>query len=77
MPQTGDQMFALDAATGAILWRFASGSSVDSGPAVVDATVYRGSGYDRGLGGNGNNKLYAFSLDGEEVRGSEGLRGAP
>jgi polyvinyl alcohol dehydrogenase (cytochrome) len=65
MPQTGYQMFALDAATGEILWRFAAGSSVNSGPAVVDGTVYWGSGYDRRLGGNGNNKLYAFSLDGK------------
>jgi polyvinyl alcohol dehydrogenase (cytochrome) len=65
MPQTGDQMFALDAATGEILWRFAAGSSVASGPAVVDGTVYWGSGYNRRLGGNGNNKLFAFSLDGK------------
>jgi polyvinyl alcohol dehydrogenase (cytochrome) len=64
MPQTGDQMFALDAATGEILWRFAAGSSVNSGPAVVDGTVYWGSGYNRRLGGNGNNKLFAFSIDG-------------
>jgi polyvinyl alcohol dehydrogenase (cytochrome) len=65
MPQTGDQMFALDARTGQILWRFAAGSSVNSGPSVVDGTVYWGSGYDRRLGGNGNNKLFAFSIDGE------------
>jgi len=65
MPQTGNQMFALDGGTGEILWRFAAGSSVNSGPAVVDGTVYWGSGYDRRLGGNGNNKLFAFSIDGE------------
>ena len=66
MPQTGDQMFALDGMTGEILWRFAAGSSVNSGPAVVDGTVYWGSGYDRRLGGNGNNKLFAFSIEGEQ-----------
>jgi polyvinyl alcohol dehydrogenase (cytochrome) len=65
MPQTGDQMFALDGRTGEILWRFAAGSSVNSGPSVVDGTVYWGSGYDRRLGGNGNNKLFAFSVDGK------------
>jgi polyvinyl alcohol dehydrogenase (cytochrome) len=65
MPQTGYQMYALDGATGTILWRFAAGSSVNSGPAVVDGTVYWGSGYNRRLGGNGNNRLYAFSIDGE------------
>ena len=64
MPQTGDQMFALDGKTGEILWRFAAGSSVNSGPSVVDGVVYWGSGYDRRLGGNGNNRLYAFSIDG-------------
>jgi polyvinyl alcohol dehydrogenase (cytochrome) len=65
MPQTGDQMFALDGKTGEILWRFSAGSSVNSGPSVVDGTVYWGSGYDRRLGGNGNNKLFAFSIDGK------------
>ena len=60
------QMFALDASTGAILWRFGAGSSVNSGPAVVDGTVYWGSGYSRsGVEGSGNNKLYAFSIDGQ------------
>jgi polyvinyl alcohol dehydrogenase (cytochrome) len=58
-------MYALDAATGIILWRFAAGSSVNAGPAVVDGTVYRGSGYNRLGLGNGNNKFYAFSLGGE------------
>jgi polyvinyl alcohol dehydrogenase (cytochrome) len=58
------QMFALDAATGAILWQFGAGSSVNSGPAVVDGTVYWGSGYSRsGVEGSGNNRLYAFSVD--------------
>jgi polyvinyl alcohol dehydrogenase (cytochrome) len=60
-----DQMFALDAATGAILWEFGAGSSVNSGPAVVDGTVYWGSGYSRsGVEGSGNTRLYAFSIDG-------------
>jgi polyvinyl alcohol dehydrogenase (cytochrome) len=65
MPQTGTQMYALDGATGAILWSYAAGSSVNSGPSIVDHTVYWGSGYDRRLGGNGNNKLFAFTIDGE------------
>ena len=71
MPQTGDQMFALDGKTGAILWRFAAGSSVNSGPAVVRGTVYWGSGYDRRLGGNGNNKLFAFSLPRKQHGGDD------
>ena len=58
-------MFALDAKTGRILWQFGAGSSVNAGPAVVDGSVYWGSGYSRsGVEGSGNNKFYAFSLDG-------------
>ena len=62
---TQNQMFALDAATGAILWQFGAGSSVNAGPAVVHGTVYWGSGYTRsGVEGSGNNQLFAFSIDG-------------
>jgi polyvinyl alcohol dehydrogenase (cytochrome) len=58
------QMLALDATTGVILWKFGAGSSVNSGPAVVDGTVYWGSGYSRSRAeGSGNNRLYAFSID--------------
>ena len=63
---TQKQMFALDAATGTILWQFGAGSSVNSGPAVVDGSVYWGSGYSRsGVEGSGNNRFYAFSIDGQ------------
>lgn len=54
----GNNMYALDAGTGAILWSFASGGSVVCGPAVVGSTVYWGSGYRTGP----NDKLYAFGL---------------
>ena len=63
MAHTGDQMYALDASTGSILWQFPAGGSVVGGPAVVRGTVYWGSGYAR-TGGIGNNKFYAFSVDG-------------
>jgi polyvinyl alcohol dehydrogenase (cytochrome) len=62
---TQNQMFALDAATGAILWQFGAGSSVNAGPAVVNGMVYWGSGYARSPEGNGNNRLFAFSIDGQ------------
>jgi polyvinyl alcohol dehydrogenase (cytochrome) len=62
MARRGRNMFALDAATGRILWSFASGGSVGSGPAVVDGTVYWGSGYSKYGQGRGNDKLYAFAL---------------
>ncbi len=63
----GNNMFALDAFTGQILWRFASGGSVNSSPAIANGTVYWGSGYSQlaGLGYTGNNKLYAFTLNGQ------------
>jgi polyvinyl alcohol dehydrogenase (cytochrome) len=66
MAPSGNEMYALDAATGHILWSFGVGSSVNSGPAVSNGAVYWGTGYARAaaLHGTGNNKLYAFSIDG-------------
>jgi polyvinyl alcohol dehydrogenase (cytochrome) len=63
MAHDGDQMYALDTSTGEILWRFPAGGSVVAGPAVVDGTVFWGSGYAR-TGGVGNDQFYAFSLGG-------------
>jgi polyvinyl alcohol dehydrogenase (cytochrome) len=60
--QSGD-MLAIDAASGKILWKFASGGTVMGGPSIVDGTVYWGSGYNFLLiTGTPNNKLYAFAL---------------
>jgi len=53
-------MYALNAATGKVLWSFDSGGSVVAGPAIVDGVVYWGSGYSNP--GTTNNKLYAFTL---------------
>jgi polyvinyl alcohol dehydrogenase (cytochrome) len=61
---SGDQMYALDAGTGEILWRFAAGGSVASHPALVDGRVYWGSGFGQFTGAPGN-KLYVFSVDGK------------
>ncbi len=58
---SGD-MVALDAANGNLLWKFASGGSVISGPSIVNGTLYWGSGYSHYGIGTPNNKLYAFSL---------------
>jgi polyvinyl alcohol dehydrogenase (cytochrome) len=55
-------LFALDAATGAVLWSFASGGSCVAAPAIVDGVVYWGSGYRRWPPGTGNDKFRAFSL---------------
>jgi polyvinyl alcohol dehydrogenase (cytochrome) len=54
-------MYALDGATGVLLWSFASGGSCNAGAAVVDGTVYWGSGYGS-FGGIPNNMLYAFQV---------------
>jgi polyvinyl alcohol dehydrogenase (cytochrome) len=56
---SGD-MVALDATSGATLWKFASGGSVICGPSVVGQTVFWGSGYRRF--GSGNDKVFAFSV---------------
>jgi polyvinyl alcohol dehydrogenase (cytochrome) len=55
-------MYALNGATGAILWQFASGGSCLSGAAISNGTVYWGSGYSNFGFGTPNNKLYAFGL---------------
>lgn len=67
----GNNMYALDARTGDIRWSFGSGGPVVSGAAIVDGTVYWGSGYDlatacpNGAGvlkicTSSNDKLFAF-----------------
>ena len=55
-------MYALNAATGAVLWNFTSGGSCLSGAAISDGTLYWGSGYSNFGFGTGNNQLYAFGL---------------
>jgi polyvinyl alcohol dehydrogenase (cytochrome) len=63
MAKTGNEMYALDARTGAIRWGFAAGSAVNAAPAVVDGSVYWGSGYSKSNAeGSGNTKFYAFGL---------------
>jgi polyvinyl alcohol dehydrogenase (cytochrome) len=56
-------MYALDAASGAVLWSFESGGSVGSGPAIADGELYWGSGFVS-WAGTANDKLYAFALHG-------------
>jgi polyvinyl alcohol dehydrogenase (cytochrome) len=55
-------MYALDAATGNELWKFASGGSCLSGAAISDGMLFWGSGYSNNFFGTPNNKLYAFGL---------------
>jgi len=55
-------MYALNGATGAILWSFASGGSCLSGAAISNGMVFWGSGYSNFGGGTTNNKVFAFGL---------------
>jgi len=68
---TAGDMLALDAESGRTLWTFASGGSVVCGPAIVNGTVYWGSGYSRLGIGTTNNKLYAFTVPEGGGRGLE------
>jgi polyvinyl alcohol dehydrogenase (cytochrome) len=54
-------MFALDAATGEVLWTFPSGGTVYGGPAIANGVVYWGSGYGTTGTGTSSKKLYAFT----------------
>jgi polyvinyl alcohol dehydrogenase (cytochrome) len=57
-------MYALDAATGTVLWSFQSGGSVYGGPAIANGVVYWGNGYPHGrlLFGTPGGTLYAFQV---------------
>jgi polyvinyl alcohol dehydrogenase (cytochrome) len=65
MAQSGSDMYALDAATGQILWQYSAGSSVNASPAVVDGSLYWGTGYAKSKPeGDGNTKFFSFSIGG-------------
>jgi len=61
VPSQSGYVYALNAATGKILWSFNTGGSVMDGPSIVDGVLYWGSGFPNG-GSTNNNKVYAFSL---------------
>ena len=61
-PSFSGNMHALDAATGHVLFTFASGGSVLDGPSIADGVVYWGSGYKKIAPGTPNNKVFAFAL---------------
>ena len=57
-----DNMFAMDAATGEILWSHYSGGACNSGAAVVNGTVYWGFGYPGDTGALKGSGLIAFGF---------------
>ncbi len=62
---SGNFIRAYDAKSGKILWEHDTGGAVGGGPTVVDGVLYVGSGYQSLRVGKANNKLYAFSIDGQ------------
>jgi polyvinyl alcohol dehydrogenase (cytochrome) len=60
-----NNMFALGAGNGKILWSFPASGSVWSGPAIANGVVYWGSGYGRFAAPNTDKKFYAFSINGK------------
>jgi polyvinyl alcohol dehydrogenase (cytochrome) len=54
-------MYALNAASGAILRDFVSGGACQAGAAISGGTAYWGSGYQTAFGLTPNNKLFALS----------------
>jgi len=68
-------MYALEAATGNVLWSFQSGGTVIDGPSIVDGVLFWASGYGRIPPGISNNKVFAFHLarpNDEDDRGDDG-----
>ncbi len=66
VPSMSGYIYALSAQTGATLWSFNTGASVNGGAAIANGSVYWGSGYSHFPKspplGTGNNKLFAFCL---------------
>jgi polyvinyl alcohol dehydrogenase (cytochrome) len=62
----GANMYAMDAATGAVKWSYASGASCLGGAAIANGTVYWGTGY-RAFAplSTAGNKLFAFTPNGD------------
>lgn len=57
-------MYAIDAATGRVLWEARGEGSSNAGPAVVAGSVYWGNGYARAGVGTASRTFYAFGLPG-------------
>jgi polyvinyl alcohol dehydrogenase (cytochrome) len=68
VPSMSGFVYALSASSGATLWSYNTGASVNGGAAVVNGSVYWGSGYGHFPNpsplGTSNKKLFAFSLPG-------------
>ena len=57
-------MYAFDGATGKTLWSFKAAGGVIAGPAIVDGTVYWGSGAGQFGASSPSSALYAFAVTG-------------
>ena len=59
-------MYAIDAASGAVLWSFLGQGSSNAAPAIADGALYWGNGYAHlGVPGfTGSTTFYSFSFKG-------------
>jgi polyvinyl alcohol dehydrogenase (cytochrome) len=66
-PSMSGNMYALDAATGQVLWNYQGDGAAIGGASVVSGTVYWGNGYSHlGIPGwNASKSFYAFTLNGK------------
>jgi polyvinyl alcohol dehydrogenase (cytochrome) len=66
VPSMSGFVYALDASSGATLWSYNTGASVNAGAAVVNGTVYWGSGYSHFPRlfpvGTASHQFFAFTL---------------
>jgi polyvinyl alcohol dehydrogenase (cytochrome) len=72
VPSMSGYMYALDAATGATLWSYKAPGSVNAGPAIVNGTLYWGTGYHNFPAlfplGTASNTFYAFALPSSNIK---------
>lgn len=65
-PSMSGTMYALDAASGKVIWSFQAAGSVNTGAVPVNGSVYWGDGYSQpdAPGSTGSKTFYSFSLNG-------------
>jgi polyvinyl alcohol dehydrogenase (cytochrome) len=61
-----DYIYAIDSATGSILWNFNTGGFVIDGPSIVKGMVFWGSSDRHIAPRTDNDKVYAFTVPASE-----------
>nr|WP_180540473.1 PQQ-binding-like beta-propeller repeat protein [Nevskia soli] len=64
---TSGEMYAMDASTGNVLWSYLAPGSVNAAPAIINGTVFWGTGYHhfpaKAPIGTASNRFYSFTLN--------------